>query len=167
MQFFFLTKNFFLKKYYILYNVFRIRNEFWIRIYSSRKKAYEEAASVVYILHNKSISTSIPSKYIYHICTFMYIIPGKKSASWQLVAVVLGAKNDAKWQKPTWNFQNQAKIKGNIRLISKNSFLVAVVFEIFSRYDVHMITPFLLPGTALGTAWTWTAAQRTAGPPPT
>ena len=41
--------------------------------------------------------------HLYHLNIFvhMYIIPGKKSASWQLVAVVLGAKNDAKWQKPT------------------------------------------------------------------
>ena len=62
----------------------------------------------------------------------MHIIPGKESASWQLVAVVMGlktmqsGKNDVKLSKST---QNQRKI----RLISKENFMVAVVFEIFSR----------------------------------
>ena len=44
-----------------------------------------------------------------------------------------GDKNDTKWQKTTQNCQNQSKIKGKIRLISKDNFLVVVVFEIFSR----------------------------------
>ena len=93
--------------------------------------------------------------HLYHLNIFvhMYIIPGKKSASWQLVAVVLGAKNDAKWQKPTWNFQNQAKIKGNIRLISKNSFLVAVVFKIYFQvwctYDNAFPDTRYSPGESL------------------
>ena len=48
-----------------------------------------------------------------------------------------GAKNDAKWQKTTQNCQNQPKLKGKIRLIGKENFLVAVLFEIFSRYDIY------------------------------
>ena len=46
----------------------------------------------------------------------MYIIPGKKSASWQLVAVVLGlktmprGKNDAKWPKTTQSVKTRRKI---------------------------------------------------------
>ena len=65
----------------------------------------------------------------------MAVTPGIKSASWQLVAVVVGAKNDAKRQNTTQNWQNQPKIKGKDRIISKDSFLVAVILEIFSRYD--------------------------------
>ena len=38
--------------------------------------------------------------------------------------------DDAKWQKTTENCQNQPKIKGKIRLFSRDNFLVAVVFEI-------------------------------------
>ena len=66
----------------------------------------------------------------------MYIIAGKNSASWQLVAAVdeqSGKKNDVKLEKPA---QNQRKI----RLNSKCNFLVAVVIEIFSRYNVHVST---------------------------
>ena len=68
----------------------------------------------------------------------MYIIPGKKIAILATGCRRFRAKNDAKWQKTTQNCQNQPKIKGKIRLISKDNFLVAVVFEIFSRYDVYM-----------------------------
>ena len=66
----------------------------------------------------------------------MYIIAGKKSASWQLVAAVdeqSGKKNDVKLEKPA---QNQRKIRPN----SKCNFLVAVVIEIFSRYNVLVST---------------------------
>ena len=71
----------------------------------------------------------------------MYIIPGKKSASWQLFAVVMGglkrcyvATNDVKMPNAT---QNQRK---KVRLISKDNFLVAVVFEIFPVYEHTIYT---------------------------
>ena len=68
---------------------------------------------------------------------YKYVTPRKKSASWQLVAVVRGlkrckvAKNDVKLPKST---QNQRK---NSPYQQGYFFFVAVVFEFFSRYDVH------------------------------
>ena len=62
----------------------------------------------------------------------MLIIPEKKSASWQLVAVVMGQKTMQSGKKR----RKIAKINPKISLISKDIFLVAVVFELFSRYDV-------------------------------
>ena len=38
-------------------------------------------------------------------------MPGKKSASWQLVVFVMWLKNDTKRQKTTWNCQNQNRRK--------------------------------------------------------
>ena len=54
------------------------------------------------------------------------------SAFWQLVAVVMGQKAMQSGKKTTQNCQNQPKIKGKTRLISKDIFLVAVVLELFS-----------------------------------
>ena len=57
---------------------------------------------------------------------YMYIIPGKKSASRQLFAVVMGLKT------------MQSGEKFALSLISKDNFLVAVVFEILMvYYDVY------------------------------
>ena len=41
-----------------------------------------------------------------------------------------GAKSNAKWQKTTI-CRTQPEIKGELRLVRKDNFLVAVVFEIF------------------------------------
>ena len=68
----------------------------------------------------------------------MYIIHGEKSASWQLVAVVVGLKTMQSGKKTTQNCKNQPKIKRKIRLIEKDNFLVAVVFEFFSRYNLYI-----------------------------
>ena len=48
-----------------------------------------------------------------------------------------GAKSNAKWQKTTI-CRTQPEIKGELRLVRKDNFLVAVVFEFFSRYGVNI-----------------------------
>ena len=70
---------------------------------------------------------------------YMYIIAGKKSASWQLVAVVMGLKTMESGKKlnKIAKINRNSKIKGKICLISKKKFLVVIVFEIFPRYDIH------------------------------
>ena len=60
---------------------------------------------------------------------------GKKSASWQLVAVLQGRKTTQKRRRTT---QSQHKIKGKNRLNGECNFLVAVVIETFSRYDIYI-----------------------------
>ena len=53
----------------------------------------------------------------------LYIEREITSVSWQLVAVVMGLKTMR-------NYQNEPKIKGKIRQIGKENFLVAVVFKL-------------------------------------
>ena len=67
----------------------------------------------------------------------MYIIPGKKSASWQLVAVLMGQKTMQSGKKRRKIAKINPKSKEKFALSARIFFLVAVVFEIFSRYDVH------------------------------
>ena len=78
-----------------------------------------------------------------YISIYLSIIARKKSAFWQLVAVI-------KWPKTTKNGK-RPKIKGNIILNGKCIFLVAVVFELFSRYaiNISIYLPINLPYTFL------------------
>ena len=62
---------------------------------------------------------------------YMHIIPGKWSASWHLVAVVLGSKTTQRGKNTTQNCKSQPKNKGKIRLNGMCYFLVAIVFEFF------------------------------------
>ena len=69
-------------------------------------------------------------------CMYVSIIPGKKSASWQLVAVFMGLntmqseKNDGKLRKST---QNQRKYSSN-----RQGIFFAGVFGFFSRYGIYL-----------------------------
>ena len=65
----------------------------------------------------------------------MFIIPGKKSVSWQPVAVVEDSKTTQRGKKTTLDCKNQSKIKGKFRLNGICKFLVAVVIEFLSKYE--------------------------------
>ena len=56
---------------------------------------------------------------------YMYLIPGKKSASWQLVALITGQKR-RKAAKHDVKLPNQPKLKGKIGLNGKCIFFVII-----------------------------------------
>ena len=63
-------------------------------------------------------------------------MPGKKSASWQLVVFVMWLKNDTKRQKTMWNCQNQNRRKYSPD--QQSYFFCCHRYWNFSRKDLYI-----------------------------